>query len=200
MNLPQKIKLLVGDLPYKIDDIGRSGDTILFYGDKYVLKISNDCDRVRRECQKLRWFEGKLPTAKVIEYIEENGKSYLLETKVQGVSLINVSSDKVINLLIEAISLLNDEKLKQCPFKSQDNQGKDFVHGDLCLPNIMTDGKKITGFIDLDNSGLGDKLYDISWACWSLLYNLKDKKYIEEFLQKLKIDLPEEKYKQYVDY
>lgn len=56
------------------------------------------------------------------------------------------------------------------------------VHGDYCLPNIMLDNWQLTGFIDVADSGMGDRHYDIAWGLWTLMYNLKDAKYGEMFL------------------
>jgi len=46
------------------------------------------------------------------------------------------------------------------------------IHGDYCLPNIILDNWKFSGFIDVDYCGVGDKHIDIYWAIWSLAYNL----------------------------
>ena len=44
-------------------------------------------------------------------------------------------------------------------------------HGDLCLPNIFIDGGRISGFIDLGDTGIGDKWRDLA-LCWrSLKWN-----------------------------
>ena len=56
------------------------------------------------------------------------------------------------------------------------------VHGDYCLPNIMLLNWQLTGFIDVADSGMGDRHYDLAWGLWTLMYNLKDKTYGEMFL------------------
>ena len=44
-------------------------------------------------------------------------------------------------------------------------------HGDLCLPNVFIDGGRIGGFIDLGETGVGDKWRDLA-LCWrSLKWN-----------------------------
>lgn len=56
------------------------------------------------------------------------------------------------------------------------------IHGDYCLPNIILDDWRFSGFIDLDNAGVGDRHIDLYWGLWSLRYNLKTDRYAAEFL------------------
>ena len=56
------------------------------------------------------------------------------------------------------------------------------IHGDYCLPNVMLDNWRFTGFIDLGSSGMGDRHMDLFWGCWSLRHNLKTDAYRERFL------------------
>lgn len=44
-------------------------------------------------------------------------------------------------------------------------------HGDFCLPNIFLDKGKVSGFIDLGNTGVGDKWRDIALCYRSLRWN-----------------------------
>lgn len=56
------------------------------------------------------------------------------------------------------------------------------LHGGYCLPNILLDGWKFSGFIDLGGSGVGDRHIDIFWGVWTLFFNLKSNAYYERFL------------------
>ena len=55
------------------------------------------------------------------------------------------------------------------------------IHGDYCLPNIIFNDWKFSGFIDLGNGGVGDRHIDLFWGAWTLRYNLKTDKYRDRF-------------------
>lgn len=61
-------------------------------------------------------------------------------------------------------------------------QSKVLLHGDYCLPNIILNNWKFSGFIDLDCSGVGDRHIDLFWGVWTLQFNLKTNKYRDRFL------------------
>ena len=56
------------------------------------------------------------------------------------------------------------------------------LHGDYCLPNIILDDWRFSGFIDLDNGGVGDRHVDLFWGAWTLFFNLKTDKHRDRFL------------------
>lgn len=56
------------------------------------------------------------------------------------------------------------------------------LHGDYCLPNILLNDWKLSGFIDVGSGGVGDRHVDIFWAIWTLFFNLKTDKYSERFI------------------
>lgn len=56
------------------------------------------------------------------------------------------------------------------------------IHGDYCLPNIILDNWKLSGFIDLGNSGVSDRHIDILWGIWTLKYNLGTFRYTDRFI------------------
>lgn len=200
---PNEIKKIVNDLPYIIDNIGCSEDQVILFNNRYVLKISNNSERLLREKERIDWLSDKINGPKSILFIEENAKSYYLRTYVNGESLISQRFIKdpllLIDVLVDIINILKSLDNKDCPFKSTDNIGLDFIHGDLCLPNIYVDeNNQFCGFIDLDNCGLGDRWYDLSWLLWSLEYNLKTNIYNKILLDKLNLDFNIEKYNLYI--
>lgn len=56
------------------------------------------------------------------------------------------------------------------------------LHGDYCLPNLMLDNWRFSGFIDLDNGGVGDRHIDLFWGTWTLNFNLGTDAYRNRFL------------------
>lgn len=56
------------------------------------------------------------------------------------------------------------------------------LHGDYCLPNILLQNWRFSGFIDLGSGGLGDRHIDLFWGIWSLGFNLKTERFRDRFL------------------
>lgn len=75
---------------------------------------------------------------------------------------------------IDAINIINQNKHLL--------QADTLLHGDYCLPNIIFDNWKFSGFIDLGDGGIGDKHVDIFWGIWTFFYNLKTFKYSKRFM------------------
>lgn len=56
------------------------------------------------------------------------------------------------------------------------------LHGDYCLPNILLQDWRFSGFIDVGSGGAGDRHFDLLWGTWTLMFNLKTNRYFDRFL------------------
>lgn len=63
------------------------------------------------------------------------------------------------------------------------------LHGDYCLPNIILNDRRLSGFIDVGSGGLGDRHIDLFWGIWSLEFNLKTPRWKDRFLDAYGRDL-----------
>ena len=203
MYFPKEINSIVGNLSYKKDNIGRSDDIIYNFSNKYILKISKNYNRLFREKEKTEWISKFIAGPKSLLFLNDNTYNYYLRECLNGESLISKRFIDNPNLLIDTINkiiiILRSLDDKECPFKSEENDGDDFVHGDLCLPNIFVNDKnEFIGLIDVENAGKGDKWYDYAWLTWSFEYNLKTDKYNKILWDKLGIEFDTNKYKKYI--
>lgn len=63
------------------------------------------------------------------------------------------------------------------------------LHGDYCLPNVILDDWRFSGFVDLDCAGVGDRHVDVYWALWTLWFNLHTDAYGDHLLDAYGRDL-----------
>lgn len=74
-----------------------------------------------------------------------------------------------------------DEAYKMVVAEGSFLQNDTLLHGDYCLPNIILNDWRFSGYIDVGDGGVGDRHIDIFWAIWSLSFNLKSDIYTERF-------------------
>lgn len=56
------------------------------------------------------------------------------------------------------------------------------IHGDYCLPNIILDNWRFSGFIDVGAAGVADRHIDLLWGIWTLAFNLGTTRYTDRFM------------------
>ena len=123
LQVPSKIREMIDKKTYIVDDVGMSGNQVLIFEDM-VLKIEDNSVSVGKQVQLMKWMEGKIPVPHVLEYEEENGKCYLLMSRMGGV----MSCD---NYYLEHPEILFEPV---------------FSHGDYCLPNVFLEDVQVKGF------------------------------------------------------
>lgn len=79
------------------------------------------------------------------------------------------------------LGLTAEELLKELLLKRPMMEDLVFTHGDYCLPNIIIDKGKFSGFIDWGRAGVADRYQDLALAVRSITYNF-GKEYVQHFL------------------
>ena len=198
---PYEIMKLIGNMEWReIVDFHRSGDEVYSVGNKYILKVSDKVSRLREEYEKDSWISGMISAPKPVIFLIEDGKAYYLREYLDGENLCGdeflSNPEFLADLLVNAINTLHNTKILDKKYIL--DEGYDtLIHGDFCLPNILVNDGKISGFIDLGDSGIGDPWRDYAWCIWSLRYNLKTDTYTGLLLEKLGIEFDQEKFDKY---
>lgn len=168
MNYPKIVNDLVDGLSCKvITEAHASGDQVYQFEDKYILKVSRNMERLRRERKVNDYLKGKLSVSETVAYVEEEEEAYYLKTCVKGEPLIGdylKDPKKLAKLLAEGIQMVHNVDISDCDIYNQDSKGNCFVHGDFCLPNLLAQGEHISGFIDTEAAGVGDPWMDYAWC------------------------------------
>lgn len=154
MKIPIEIKKIIGDKAFNIDTVGLS-DSQVFCFDDIVLKIQNNNYEARSEIRILNWLNGRELVPKVICSHIEDGKSYLLMSKIKG----KMSCEReflrepelLIKVLGEGLKMLWGIDISDCPCDSSiENKLKlaeERVKNNLCsMDNVEQDTYGEKGF------------------------------------------------------
>ena len=82
VNIPESIQKIINKTKYTTDTIGMSNSSVLLFDDK-VLKMEADWYESENEFRVMKWLKDKLPVPEVIGHEKQDGKSYLLMSKVR---------------------------------------------------------------------------------------------------------------------
>lgn len=106
-------------------------------------------------------------TGEYLQTVEKNYAAGVFSRSCLPQELQGMTADEAYATVMQCRSLLQRDCL---------------LHGDYCLPNILLDGWRFSGFIDLGGGGVGDRHIDLFWGVWTLQYNLKTPRYGSRFL------------------
>lgn len=139
MNLPNKIKEIIGDMPYSIDTIGMSNSKVICFDDM-VLKVEKGQEESDNEHIMMSWLSDKLPVPKILCSEKNNGINYLLMSRIKG--NMSCSSEllenqmHLVKLLADGLKMLWSVDISKCPFNNSiDNklrQAEIRVGNNLC--------------------------------------------------------------------
>ena len=118
MKLPFQIEEKIVGKSYTLDTLGMSGSVILIFDDM-VLKIEECSEETDRQVNIMRWLDGKVPVPKILSYVEEDGKSYLLMTKMEGKMSCDqfylANEDILLEGLVSGLKTLWETDVTGCP-------------------------------------------------------------------------------------
>lgn len=140
--------------------------------EKYMAEPKRMCDTLALELRKLHEtdyadcpYQDK--TAEYLAAAESNRRTGNYDKSLFPDSFGYRSAEEAAAVLAEGKGELRDKVL---------------LHGDYCLPNIILDDWKLSGFVDVGRGGVGDRHIDIFWGAWTLWFNLKTNEYHDRFL------------------
>lgn len=120
--VPEEIKTLIGGKEYTRNKIGMSGSAVLMF-DEYVLKIEERTSETDNVKQAVTWLNGRLPTPKIIAYVEEGAKAYTLMSRVPGKMLCDAEymnePERLVHLAAECLKMLWSIEIEGCPCDSR---------------------------------------------------------------------------------
>ena len=143
MFLPEKIRELIADEKYEIDNIGMSESSVLKFKNK-ILKVQEYNEEARNEYRMLQYLSGKLPVPLVYAHEISSGKSYLLMSKCEGeMACFHEYMENpaiLCKLLAEGLKKLWSIDISDCP--SDQRLSRKLVSAEYNIKN---------GLVDLDN-------------------------------------------------
>ncbi len=118
MNIPDTIKEIIGDRPYLIDEIGKSGSKVICFDD-IVLKIEREQEESNNEYKIMGWLGNKIPVPKILHFQNSGGVNYLLMSKIKGEMACGkgllANPNRLVELLCDGIKMLWDVDIANCP-------------------------------------------------------------------------------------
>ena len=162
---------LIGDAIAPVEEItlGESGTRVarLVTERGNFIRKAGDAELLQREAEVLASLDSVTPFAP--RFVGRDGEAFF-QTELSGTPLSTAIHDAP-----EKIARLFGLALKGVHALFPAKNGEVFSHGDWCLPNVLTDGEKITGIVDWADGGWRDPRFDLGTGLWTLRYNLDGK-------------------------
>lgn len=83
MQLPEKIRTLIPEETYRLDETGMSGSSVLLFRDR-VLKIQKRSRESENERRMMAWLQDRLPVPRMLAWEEKGDTIYLLMSRLPG--------------------------------------------------------------------------------------------------------------------
>lgn len=168
MLLPKKIRDLVGEEDYAVDQVGMSGSSVFLYGNK-VLKVQDNDEEAENEYRMMRYLYGKLPVPTVYAHEIADGKSYLLMGKCVGqmaCSHAYMQNPSVLcKLLADGLKKLWAVDISDCP--SRQGLAHKLVRAEYQVKNHLVDLENVDPGTFGEN-GFRDPSELLEWLCQNM--------------------------------
>lgn len=142
---------------------------------------------LKTEAEMNAFFHSRQMGAEVLFYLSGDA-DWMVTRAVPGEDCIHPkyleNPKKLCETLGSLLRMLHSTDCTGCPIflSSPEKDEPVLIHGDYCLPNVMLDNWRFSGFIDVGSGGVGDRHMDLYWGCWSIHYNLGDSRWCSRFL------------------
>lgn len=83
MQLPEKIRTLIPEETYRLDETGMSGSSVLLFRDR-VLKIQKRSRESENERRMMAWLQDRLPVPRMLAWEEKGDTIYLMMSRLPG--------------------------------------------------------------------------------------------------------------------
>ena len=117
--IPDKIKKLIAGKEYKIDDMGKSGSTILIFDDCVLKILASRLHNEESSVEVLNWLKEKIPVPEVLAFEKNGDYQYLLMTRISGVMSCSEyymeHPKELLPLLAQAFKMLWSVDISGCP-------------------------------------------------------------------------------------
>ncbi|MBS1412292.1 MAG: aminoglycoside 3'-phosphotransferase [Christensenellaceae bacterium] len=118
-NIPPSIKKHIFDKKYRVDEIGKSGSSVLCF-DNMVLKIEKQSEEADNEMSMLKWLYGRLPVPEIIEFERNGGFNYLLMSRLEGEMACSETClnkpEILLRALADGLKMLWNTDISFCPY------------------------------------------------------------------------------------
>ena len=117
--VPDKIKRLIAGKEYTIDDMGKSGSSILIFDDCVLKILDSRLHNEESSVEVLNWLKGKLSVPEVLSFEKNGNYQYLLMTRIPGeMSCSEYYMEhlgELLPLLAQALKMLWAMDISGCP-------------------------------------------------------------------------------------
>ena len=124
LEFPENINKILLNKTYHENTIGKTDSKVYIY-DSFVLKVQKTSNETRNEFEIMKKLNDKLPIPKAVEYVEQNGLSFTLMSRITGEMLAEGkytnNPDKLTSLLCEGFKLLWSVDTKEFYIDSASN-------------------------------------------------------------------------------